>query len=146
MAAYRRVYDSRHLQADCQEPGSAPEPYARQSSTGYFTFFQTGKLRNIKLCGEENDLFYLVRTLGAIWSTVLPRWRPRWSRTAAWRRRTCTDRRLGAAGGRRRRPTWSRESAGHRAVSAGARRRGRCSRPAETTVVRAATASRRPSE
>jgi len=27
MAAYRRVYDLRHLQADCQEPGSAPEPY-----------------------------------------------------------------------------------------------------------------------
>ena len=26
MAAYRRVYDSRHLQADCQEPGSAPDP------------------------------------------------------------------------------------------------------------------------
>ena len=25
---YRRVYDSRHLQADCQEPRSAPEPYA----------------------------------------------------------------------------------------------------------------------
>ena len=24
MAAYRRVYDSRHLQADYQEPGSAP--------------------------------------------------------------------------------------------------------------------------
>jgi len=24
-----RVYDSRHLQVDCQEPGSAPEPYAR---------------------------------------------------------------------------------------------------------------------
>ena len=35
MAAYRRVYDSRHLQADCQEPGSAPEPCARQSSNGY---------------------------------------------------------------------------------------------------------------
>ena len=35
MAAYRRVYDSRHLQADCQEPGSAPELYARQSSMGY---------------------------------------------------------------------------------------------------------------
>ena len=35
MAAYRRVYDSRQLKADCQEPGSAPEPYARQSSTGY---------------------------------------------------------------------------------------------------------------
>ena len=27
MAANRRVYDSRHLQADCQEPGSAPEAY-----------------------------------------------------------------------------------------------------------------------
>ena len=24
MAPYRRVYDSRHMQADCQEPGSAP--------------------------------------------------------------------------------------------------------------------------
>ena len=29
MAAYRRVYDSRQLQADCQEPASALEPYAR---------------------------------------------------------------------------------------------------------------------
>jgi len=35
MAAYRRVYDSRHLQADCQEPGLAPEPYTRQSNMGY---------------------------------------------------------------------------------------------------------------
>ena len=26
--AYRRVYDSHHLQADCKEPGSAAEPYA----------------------------------------------------------------------------------------------------------------------
>ena len=39
MAAYRRVCDSRHLQADCQGPGSAPEPYARQSSTGHFYIF-----------------------------------------------------------------------------------------------------------
>jgi len=39
MAAYRRVYDSRHLQADCQEPGSALEPYARQSSMGYVYLF-----------------------------------------------------------------------------------------------------------
>ena len=30
-----RVYDSRHLQADCQEPGSAVEPYARQWSLVY---------------------------------------------------------------------------------------------------------------
>jgi len=29
MAAYRRVYDSRHMQADCQELGLAPETYAR---------------------------------------------------------------------------------------------------------------------
>jgi len=39
MAAYRRVYDSRHLQADCQEPGSAPEPYGRHSSMGYLYLF-----------------------------------------------------------------------------------------------------------
>ena len=32
---WRRVYDSRHLQADCQESGSPPEPYARHSSTDY---------------------------------------------------------------------------------------------------------------
>jgi len=38
MAAYRRVYDFRHLQADCQEPGSAPEPYGGQSSMGYLSF------------------------------------------------------------------------------------------------------------
>jgi len=35
MAAYRLVYDSRHLQADCQELGSAREPYTRQTSMGY---------------------------------------------------------------------------------------------------------------
>jgi len=34
MAAYRRVYDSRHLQADCQELGSAPESYARYIEYG----------------------------------------------------------------------------------------------------------------
>jgi len=39
MAAYRRIYDSRHLQADCQEPGSAAEPYARYSSMGYLYLF-----------------------------------------------------------------------------------------------------------
>jgi len=39
MAAYRQVCDSRHLKAYCQEPGSAPEPYARLSSTGYLYLF-----------------------------------------------------------------------------------------------------------
>jgi len=33
MAACRGVYDSRHTRADYKEPGSAPEPYARQSSS-----------------------------------------------------------------------------------------------------------------
>jgi len=40
MAAYCWVNDSRHLQADCQALGSAPEPYARQSSMGYL-FYHT---------------------------------------------------------------------------------------------------------
>jgi len=40
MATYRRVYDSRHLQGDCQEPESAPEPYARQLSMGIFALKQ----------------------------------------------------------------------------------------------------------
>ena len=39
MAAYRRVYDSRQLQTDCQEPRSAPEPYARNRVWATFTFF-----------------------------------------------------------------------------------------------------------
>ena len=39
MAAYRQVYDSRHLQADYQELGSAPELFVRQSSIGYLYFF-----------------------------------------------------------------------------------------------------------
>jgi len=39
MAACRWVYDSRHLQAECQELGSAPEPYARQSSIGCLYLF-----------------------------------------------------------------------------------------------------------
>ena len=40
MAAYRRVYDSPHLQADCQAPGSAPKPYAQQSSMGYLFYWR----------------------------------------------------------------------------------------------------------
>jgi len=39
MAAYRRIYDLHHLQADCQEAWSAPEPYARLSSMGYVYLF-----------------------------------------------------------------------------------------------------------
>jgi len=39
MAAYSRVYDSRHLQSDRQELGSAQEPYAWRSSMGYLYHF-----------------------------------------------------------------------------------------------------------
>ena len=44
MTAYRRVYDSRRLQADCQEPGSAPEPYTLGNRVwATFTFFTLGR-------------------------------------------------------------------------------------------------------
>jgi len=39
MSAYRRVYDSHHLQADCQQPGSAPEPTLGNRVWATFTFF-----------------------------------------------------------------------------------------------------------
>jgi len=39
MAANCRVYDSRQQQADCQEPGSAPELYPRQQSIGYLYLY-----------------------------------------------------------------------------------------------------------
>ena len=38
MAAYRRVYDSRHLQANCQEFVSAPGPYTLGNRV-WATFF-----------------------------------------------------------------------------------------------------------
>ena len=54
MAAYRRVYDSRHLQADCQEPGSAPEPYAWQSRMGYLFSLRTAV--QFSSCAKEEAL------------------------------------------------------------------------------------------
>ena len=54
MAAYRQVCDSLHLQADYQEPGSAPEPYVRQSSIGYLNFFV---LLIIYFISEKNNLW-----------------------------------------------------------------------------------------
>ena len=53
MAAYHRVYDSRHLQADCQGPGSAPEPYARQSSMGYLFYSSSGNFLDIDVSVTE---------------------------------------------------------------------------------------------
>ena len=49
-AAYRRVYDSRDLQAGCKEPGSAPEPYARQSCTGYLYLYMHGDTYQPIMC------------------------------------------------------------------------------------------------
>ena len=54
MAAYRQVYDSRHLQADYQESGSAPEPYIRQSSRLLATFIFL--LLIIYVISEKNNL------------------------------------------------------------------------------------------
>jgi len=49
MAAYRRVYDSHHLQADCKEPGSAPEPGNREWASFIFTFRRGGVLLSMGL-------------------------------------------------------------------------------------------------
>ena len=57
MAAYRRVYDSRHPQADCREPGSAPKPYARQSRLGYLYLSGQVHVRTLhtRVGGVHND-------------------------------------------------------------------------------------------
>jgi len=44
MAAYRRVYDSRHLQADCQERDQLQNPTLGNRVWAIFTFF-TGQVR-----------------------------------------------------------------------------------------------------
>jgi len=44
ITAYRQVYDSLHPQADCQEPGSAPEHYARKLSMGYLYLYVNYRL------------------------------------------------------------------------------------------------------
>ena len=62
MAAYRRVYDSPHLHADCQEPGLAPEPCARQSSMDYLYLFTGTELIHLSAvhimvaCGLHSGL------------------------------------------------------------------------------------------
>jgi len=61
MAAYRRIYDSPHLQADCQEPGSAAEPYAGQSSMGYLYLF----IFLFARCSAES---YIKQSDCAMWS------------------------------------------------------------------------------
>ena len=68
MAAYRQVYDSHHLQADCQVPGSAPEPYTlcyRVWAT--FTFFTTNFTNDFYDCYD-----YLGRNEVAFGKRVFP--------------------------------------------------------------------------
>jgi len=63
MAAYHWVYDSRHLQAYCQELGSAPEPYAWQSSMGYLYLL----LFNTALCSVRGG----TKTVGTLASQYM---------------------------------------------------------------------------
>jgi len=60
MAAYRRVYDSRHLQTDCQEPGSAPEPSLGKRV--WATFFLPLKNNAISLTGCRFTIFRIFCT------------------------------------------------------------------------------------
>jgi len=48
MAAYRRVYDSRHLQADCQEPGSAKFGTLRSAIEYGLPFYHTYAKTKVK--------------------------------------------------------------------------------------------------
>ena len=82
-------FDSRHLQADCREPGSAREPYARQSSMGYLYLFaplpclQCSYLSHISGCDCcRRRPTWKILTLGGGKS----------SRTTSWRRSTCVGR------------------------------------------------------
>ena len=73
MAAYCRVYDSHHLQADCPVPGSAPGPYTWQSGMGYLYLFYVSARNDSRQSGMLT--WFLVR------------WRRRWSRLC-WRRQS----------------------------------------------------------
>ena len=52
MAAYRRVYDSRHVQADFQEPGSVPEPYTLDNRV-WAAFFYGHTMRKQGSCLDK---------------------------------------------------------------------------------------------
>ena len=75
LAAYRRVYDSRYQQADCQEPRSAPKPYARQSSMGYVTSVRPvshwNSRRQKAIQQSISFAFLLQQLLGAFFHVLL---------------------------------------------------------------------------
>ena len=88
MAAYRLVYDSHHLQADCEESGSAPEPYARQSSMGYhyigiFTVAGNRLYFCVVLWDQINAADLLVVDLWAMTSPPVPLQRC-WASSLHW--------------------------------------------------------------
>jgi len=75
MAAYRRVDDSRYLQADCQEPGSAPEPYARLSSMGYLYLGGLGAMLDSGAEGrgfKSQSQRCWVTVLGKLFTPIVP--------------------------------------------------------------------------
>jgi len=69
MAAYRRVYDSRHLPADCQEPGSAPEPYTL--SIEYGLAFLQGQMSRYSGRGEANVVHSARRAVVDVGASLL---------------------------------------------------------------------------
>jgi len=57
MAAYRRAHASRHLQADCQEPGPAPETYVRVRAACLLVLWRTGMARRLFDVGPATVLW-----------------------------------------------------------------------------------------
>jgi len=79
MAAHRRVYDSRHLQADGQEPGSAPEP----SVIGYglpLSFYSGLQVvsKVFLMILLPNTLWFRYRAIGRLSVHVSPKFRTKW--------------------------------------------------------------------
>jgi len=75
MAAYRRVYDSRHLQADYQEPESATEPYVRQSIVGYL--FTVGLRSGLYLSNFiRGSKFWLLKSTTVLMHRYTEIWKP----------------------------------------------------------------------
>jgi len=59
MAAYRRVYDSRHLQADCQVPGNRV-----WATFTFYTVYAVAQLRagkNARKIDKENEYQQLTK-------------------------------------------------------------------------------------
>ena len=61
MAAYHRVYDSRHLQAACKEPGSAAEPYTLGNRVGPYGLPNVLQPSQVGFDYESRDYFELTK-------------------------------------------------------------------------------------